>query len=356
MSPAPAYRLQVEAPQLPHPLSTGSTGSTVSAVSGGVLDALIGRIPVPEPHPHAGALRDEAANWLAGTGLLDRDGIERLLEQEHLELASRCWGDVPLGPALRAGVQWLLLGWILDDHFDRQWLDDPSDEPDRTVRELAALLAPELAPGAVATAPRTALARAFRTLWQDSIALAGPAWRARQTADFRSYLESSLDFRRLHGTTPTVPQYLSHRDQDGAVRCAAGAVELAHRLDLSALFHDHPQLVDLRARLDHLVGWANDLCSYRVEAAVGHGNNLLSALEVHERLPRGAAAAKVAALCAAELDTFEFLADGVARGSHWPPQVRCYVRALVRFAHALLHWTASSVRYRPEAVPPPRGG
>ncbi|WP_033212352.1 terpene synthase family protein [Kitasatospora phosalacinea] len=321
----------------------------------GPLTELLERVPLPSLHPHADALREEAEHWLTGTGLLDREGVERLLEQGHLELAARCWGDLPLGPALRAGTQWLLLGWILDDRFDRHWLGDASDEADRTVRELAALLGPELVPGTAPPVPATALARAFRTLWQDSIALAGPSWRARQTADFRSYLESSLDFLRLRGATPTVSQYLSHRDQDGAVRCATGTVELVHRLDLSAQFHRHPQLVDLRARLDHLIGWANDLCSYRVENAAGHGNNLLSALEVHERLPRDTAAARVTALCEAELTTLEFLAEGIARGSHWPPQVRCYVRALVRFAHAMLHWTATTARYRPQPLPPPRG-
>ncbi|MFI1521759.1 terpene synthase family protein [Kitasatospora cineracea] len=347
MSRATAQRLPAGQPG-------GQPAGPSAGPSGGPLAGLLDRIPVPAPHPHADALREELAHWLAGTGLLDHEGAERLLEQGHLELASRCWGDLPAGPGLRTATQWLLLGWILDDHFDRHWLGDPSDEADRTVRELAALLAPELAPDAVAPAPRTALARAFRTLWQDSVALTGPAWRARQTADFRCYLESSLDFLRLRGATPTVPQYLSHRERGGATRCAAGTVELAHRLDLPEQFHHHPQLVDLRSRFDHLVGWANDLCSYRAETATGHGNNLLCALEVHERLPQAAAAAQVAALCGAELTTLEFLAEGIACGSHWPPQVRCYVRALVRFAHALLHWMATTVRYRPEAVPLPR--
>ncbi|RKE22377.1 terpene synthase family protein [Streptomyces sp. TLI_171] len=297
---------------------------------------LLDRVPAPPAHPHAEALHAEIGHWLSGTGLVD--DAERFLGRGHLDLAARGWGDVPAGPGLRAAAKWLLLERILDDRIAELRRTDRSDEARGTLRDLAAVLAgpADPAPGPPATSP----ARALSTLRQDSAALAGAAWTARHDADLRAWLESSLDLLGTAGAVPTVPQYLSHRDRDGAARCAADRIELAHGLALPEQLHRHPQLTDLLARFAHLVQWIQDLSP----AAAGRGAGLPRAVEVHEGLPADAATAKVAALCAAELTAFEFLADGIARGSHWPPQVRQYARALVRFVHALTHWAAGPRR------------
>ncbi|MGW4378287.1 terpene synthase family protein [Kitasatospora sp. NPDC004531] len=303
---------------------------TSPATSTGPLAALLARTPVPAPHPHHEALRSEITHWLAGTGIPDTASADNCLE-----LAARSWGDVPAGPGLRAAAKWLVLTRLLDEHLDR-----PGDTARPTVAALHALTAPGSVPAA-RTAPDGAqppLVRAFEELRRDSATLAGPDWQARCAADFRSHLDSSLDRLDTSGATPTVPQYLTHGGRDGAARCAAGWVELAHGLDLPDHLHRHPQLADLLARFRHLVGWIGDLGATGPAA----GRNLPRALEVHRGLPPHAAAAKVAELCAAELTTLEFLADGIARGSHWPTRVRCHAQALVRHVHALTHWAATA--------------
>ncbi|WP_051653592.1 terpene synthase family protein [Kitasatospora cheerisanensis] len=182
--------------------------------------------------------------------------------------------------------------------------------------------------------------RAFEELRREAAALTGPDWQARHDADFRSHLDSSLAQLSADGTVPTVPQYLTHREPDGAARCAADWVELAHGLDLPDHLHRHPQLTDLLTRFQHLVRWTGDLGAGRT-ATAAPGRTLPRALEVHRGLPPHSAAARVAELCAAELTVLEFLADGIARGSHWPTSVRRHARGLVRHAHALIHWTAA---------------
>ncbi|MFD8599719.1 terpene synthase family protein [Kitasatospora sp. NPDC059646] len=316
--------------------ATAQLRSTGQLPSGGPLSELLARTPAPPPHPHADALRAELTHWLAGTGVLDAAGTARFLDRGHLELAARCWGDVPAGPGLRTAAKWLLLAGILDDHVEDRRPGDPTGAARHTIGALHALFAggtPTAAPGHGA-----ALVRAFAALRRDGAALTGPDWAVRCDADFRAHLDSSLARLSADGTVPTVPQYLTHRERDGAARCAAGWVELAHGLDLPDRLHRHPQLTDLLTRFRHLVRWIDDLGAGRTAAS--SGRTLVRALEVHRGLPPRTAAARVAELCAAELTTLEFLADGIARGSHWPTPVRRHARGLVRYAHALIHWTA----------------
>ncbi|MFJ5921542.1 terpene synthase family protein [Kitasatospora sp. NPDC092948] len=310
--------------------------ATAHRATTGPLAELLARTPAPAPHPHAEALHAEIAHWLTGTGLLDAPATAHFLDRGHLDLAARCWGDVPAGPGLRAATKWLVLTRILDERVDGR---------DETARRTLAALQSLTATGHVVPAARTEpdgaelpLVRAFEELRRDGATLAGPDWQARSAADFRAHLDSSLDQWEASGSAPTVPQYLTHGGRDGATRCAAGWGELAHGLDLPDHLHRHPQLTDLLTRFRHLVRWIGDLGS--TDPATGQ--NLLRALEVHRGLPSHLAATRVAELCAAELTTLEFLADGIARGSHWPTQVRRHAQGLVRHVHALIHWTAGA--------------
>ncbi|MFF0292252.1 terpene synthase family protein [Kitasatospora sp. NPDC004614] len=301
----------------------------------GPMAELLAQTPLLTPHPHTDALRAEIAHWLTGTGVLDAAAAARCLDRGHLDLAARSWGDVPAGPGLRAATKWLVLTRILDEHIE---LDEPGDTTRRTVGALRALTAGGQVPAA-RSEDGSALVRAFEGLWRDSATLAGPDWQNRCGADFRSHLDSSLARLGAGPSVPTVPQYLTQYGRDGAVRCAAHWVELAHGLDLPEQLYRHPQLADLLARFQHLVCWIGDL---------GAGSGMVRALEVHRGLSPHTAAARVAELCAAELTTLEFLADGLARGSHWPTQARRHARGLVRHVHALIHWTATATGHAQE--------
>ncbi|MFD8481409.1 terpene synthase family protein [Kitasatospora sp. NPDC059673] len=300
---------------------------------------LLARTPELAPHPHAAALRDEIAHWLTATGVLDTATAARRLDRGHLDLAARSWGDVPAGPGLRAATKWLVLTRILDEHIELGWPGEPSDTARRTLGALRALTATGQVPAA-RNEDSPALVRAFEGLWHDSAALAGPEWQTRCAADFRSHLDSSLARLGTGGAIPSVPQYLTQYGRDGAVRCAGHWVELAHGLDLPDQLHRHPQLTDLLARFQHLVCWVGDLAD---------ASGMVRALEVHRGLPPHAAAARVAELCAAELTTLEFLADGIARGSHWPTQVRRHAQGLVRHVHALIRCTATGTGHAQES-------
>ncbi|MER8236339.1 terpene synthase family protein [Streptomyces sp. NPDC094049] len=285
--------------------------------------------------------------WLEGSGAVPGDPAA-FLRQGHLELVVRAWGDVPLGPRLETAAKWLVLTWIADDRFDDSWITRPPAEVRRTTRALARALGPSPAP-VPPDREDAALVRALSGLWTETAELTGPVWRARYSRHYRAYLDASLGYlehRAVRGTVPTVPEYLDGRDQDGAVLCAAGWVELAHGLELGDEVWAHPRMADVLARFSHVVCWVNDLYSAPAEGLAGNGKNLLSALISHEGLDGTTASARVRALYEAELTTFVFLADGIARSPSWPPPVRHFARGLIRFTEALVHWTATARRYR----------
>ncbi|WP_035868050.1 hypothetical protein [Kitasatospora cheerisanensis] len=128
MSPAAAH--------LPAPAHLPVPGQLPSA---GPLSELLARTPAPPPHPHVDALRAELTHWLAGTGVLDAAGTARFLDRGHLELAARCWGDVPAGPGLRTAAKWLVLTRILDEHVDDRWTGDPTGAARHTIGALHSL-------------------------------------------------------------------------------------------------------------------------------------------------------------------------------------------------------------------------
>ncbi|MFJ1751638.1 terpene synthase family protein [Kitasatospora sp. NPDC088134] len=313
-------------------------------VQGESASPFASQVPAPPAHPHADALHAELASWPAEAEL----PLEaREFRVGHpLDLAVHGWGDAPAGPGLRAAAKWLLLAGALDGHVERLRLTGRTDEARCVLRGLATAFPSDsgVDPGSDSTRPEgggTPFVRAAQGLRADSTALAGPGWTARHDADFRAHLESSLDRLAATPAVPTVPQYLSRHDHDGAARCAADWTELAHGAVLPEQLHRHPQFTDLLARFAHLQYWMRDLAA-RGATAIPGGGSLLRAFEVHEGLSGADAAEKLTALCAAELTTFAFLAEGIARGSHWPPRARGHVRALVRFTHALAHWTADT--------------
>ncbi|MFJ7276960.1 terpene synthase family protein [Kitasatospora sp. NPDC098663] len=355
---------------------------------------LLAGVARPAPHGEADALRRDVGAWLVASDVLGGD-VQGFLAQGHLDLVAEAWGDVPRGPRLVAAAKWLVLTWILDDRFDDQWIGGPVTAARRTVRALTDVLEGGSDGGSEGGSdgvepPGDALVEAFAVLWRETVELTPPQWRARYAAYFRAYLDTSLgylDEAALHGTpfrdapfhtpglhtpgfhtpglhTPgfrapgaaapagavqTVPEYLRRRDQDGAVSCAAGWIELAHGLDIADEVFRHPRVTDLLMRFNHVVCWVNDLYSAEGESAAGNGKNLLRSFTVHEGLAPEEASARLGALCEAESTTLEFLADGIARDPSSPGEVRAFALGLVRFTRALIHWTATAARYRTES-------
>ncbi|MFJ1933685.1 terpene synthase family protein [Kitasatospora sp. NPDC088160] len=351
---------------------------------------LLAGVARPAPHGEADALRRDVGAWLVASGVLGGD-VQGFLAQGHLDLVAEAWGDVPRGPRLVAAAKWLVLTWILDDRFDDQWIGGPVTAARRTVRALTDVLGggsgggsdgvlgsvPGGGSGGASDGgsdgiepPGDALVEAFAVLWRETAELTPPQWRSRYAAYFRAYLDTSLGyldetplrdtpfrdtpFQDLGAAAPagavqTVPEYLRRRDQDGAVSCAAGWIELAHGLDLADEVFRHPRVADLLMRFNHVVCWVNDLYSAEGESAAGNGKNLLRSFTVHEGLAPEEASARLGALCEAESTTLEFLADGIARDPSSPGEVRAFALGLVRFTRALIHWTATAARYHTES-------
>jgi hypothetical protein len=67
--------------------------------------------------------------------------VQRFLEQRHVDLIAHVWGEVPYGPHLSAAAKWLVLAWVIDDHFDDLWVHEPATEAQGVVSALTGILA-----------------------------------------------------------------------------------------------------------------------------------------------------------------------------------------------------------------------
>ncbi|WP_370270148.1 terpene synthase family protein [Streptomyces sp. V4I8] len=309
--------------------------------------------PSPVKHHQAADLETSLRQWLLATGIVvSRDQgvtadphrtVERFLKQ-HVDLITHAWGDVPYGAHLQAAAKWLVITWVIDDHFDDVWIRTSVDQARTVVSALWDILATQGAP-----APDShPLVRAFADLWEETCSLTDPTWQARYRRYYTDWLETALlnlEEFELPGKVPFIAQYLNRRDRDGGLLCTAGWIELAYALTLpDEVFHS-PQLFDLLMRFNHIICWVNDLYSAPVEAAAGSGKNLISCYMAYERLTHAQATAQVVALCNAELRTFEFLA-GSLHDPDWTEDTCVFIHGLKKFNRALIDWTVASRRYQ----------
>lgn len=319
--------------------------------------ALFLRLSTPSPaaHEHITDLEVELRHWLVqsdiisrhtpGSGDTGQQAVQRFLAQRHVDLIAHAWGAERYGPHLSAAAKWLIITWVVDDHFDDIWIHEPATEAQMVVSALTDILAGEQA----SPLPRYPIVTAFTELWAETCELTTPEWQARYGNYYRQYLETSLqnliEFEQ-RGTVPRLAEYLHRRDRDGAVFCAVGWTELACNLQIPDSTFYSQQVFDILMRFNHVICWLNDLYSAPGELAVGNGKSLICSLVAYDGLTPAQAATRVTALCNAELDTLELLADSVIHGPGWDPATRSFVRALKRFTRALADWTAETKRYR----------
>lgn len=319
--------------------------------------ALYLRLSTPSAAAHEliTSLEVDLRNWLVqsniishhtpGSGRTGQQDVQRFLAQRHVDLIAHAWGAAPYGPHLSAAAKWLIITWVVDDHFDDIWIHEPAAEAQMVVSALTDILTGKQA----RPLPRYPIVTALAKLWDETCELTTPAWQARYRNYYGQYLEASLqnliEFEQK-GTVPRLAEYLYRRDRDGAVLCAAGWNELAYNLQIPDSIFYSEQIFDILMRFNHVICWVNDLYSAPSELAVGNGKSLICSLVAYKGLTPAQAATRVTALCNAELDTLELLADAVVHGPGWDPATRSFVRALKRFTRALADWTAETKRYR----------
>ncbi|MFJ7063151.1 terpene synthase family protein [Streptomyces microflavus] len=311
--------------------------------------------PSPAKHPRIEDLEIMLRKWLLETDILPsqsqegdasimaRCAVERYLGQRHVDLIATAWGDARFGPHLEAAAKWLVITWVIDDHFDDVWIHTSAEDASPVISALEDILAGLHTPG-----PEShPLVKAFTSLWDETVTLTDTSWQLRYRRYYTDYLEAALlnlsEFEQP-GKVPSTAEYLNRRDRDGGLLCTAGWIELAYSLRIPDEVFHQPQVFDLLMRFNHIICWVNDLYSAPVEAMAGSGKNLISCSMAYDNLTRDQAAARVIELCNAELCTFEFLAKSL-RDPDWSSDVLAFIQYLTTFTRALIDWTAASRRY-----------
>lgn len=146
---------------------------------------------------------------------------------------------------------------------------------------------------------------------------------------------------RARGGVADIPTYLAMREVTVGVGVELVLSELAAGLVLTGPERD--AMADLARMTKNLVGWENDLSTYRKERAAGDPNNLVLVLAAHERLDLAAAAARVVRMHDREASSLALRVAQVERQGS--PGARRYAAILGAWVSGHLAWARETGRY-----------
>ncbi|MFE7184218.1 terpene synthase family protein [Streptomyces erythrochromogenes] len=290
-------------------------------------------------HPDHRQVEEGTRRWARAAGLDGLPGHEALLGHRMGELAARV-----LPGARREAVQLLgdLAMWLF--HVDDDCEDGPLGvRPAGLADRLSRLLYAAEHPGATLL-PRDPVADAVRDLRRRTEALFGPHAGAAWLDSLRAYFLSLLweAGQRTAPEYPGIESYALMRLHSGAVDTLLPFLEHAHGLALPPAARHDPRLTALEEMAAFLIGWSNDLLSYRKEST-RPGRRL----DVVTLLRRGGASlADAVTVAVGQYDRVmgRFLELG-ERVAATAPGSRRYVAALHRFVRGAGEWELTSPRY-----------
>ncbi|WP_440073294.1 terpene synthase family protein [Streptosporangium sp. OZ121] len=299
-------------------------------------------------HPEADRLAADTAEWIRRSGLFPatRGQAERhFISQRHAALHARIWPEADY-PRLWLANRLLTYCWWMDDV-----LDSPEPIVDIGIGDLVEALRDTSAgrpvDPALAAEPAVGV---FRDLWSEAAGMAPPFWLSRLTTFFLDYLSVSMRHRdRLYdpARVPSLTDYLSSRNDLGAMFYATAATELAYATFLPETVYRSAEIADINMRVNHAICWANDVFGYPKENAAGDPFNLVTILATHHGMSLRQAVSRMVELINAELVTLDFL---TAVATPEQEEFHRYIDALKAMVSGLLEWMAKSVRYRGTAA------
>ncbi|KOU38675.1 hypothetical protein ADK53_12345 [Streptomyces sp. WM6373] len=290
-------------------------------------------------HPDHRQVEDGTRRWARGAGLDGLPGHEALLGHRMGELAARV-----LPGAGREAVQLLgdLVLWLF--HVDDDCEDGPlSARPAGLADRLNRLLYAAEHPGAELLPPDP-VADAVRDLRRRTDASFGPQAGAAWLDGLRVYFLSLLweAGQRTAPEYPGIESYALMRLRSGAVDVFLPFLEHAHGIFLTPAERHDPRLAALREMAAFLIGWANDLLSYRKESS--RPGRRLDVVTLLRRDGAGLSEAVSAAVGQYDRVMCRFLELG-ARAAATAPALGRYGAALHRFVRGFGEWELTSPRY-----------
>lgn len=223
---------------------------------------------LPRIHRLAPEVQESSVTWARDMGLV-RDGaqLQRLRQAKIAGLACRAYPEARRTP-LQLAADWTTLFCLLDDRTE-------------TIREpevLRAYLAKLLDHFHGSARPSDdGIARAFEDIGERLRAEAPPRWVDRFASQLQA-LFAGFDAEvrnRSRDIIPPLAEYLKVREITVGVRVELELAELTDGVKVPPHVRAHPVFDALIARACNIIGWANDIYTYRKEIDDGDVHNLV---------------------------------------------------------------------------------
>ncbi|THU82317.1 terpenoid synthase [Dendrothele bispora CBS 962.96] len=215
-------------------------------------------------NPHYAIVRPESRAWINQyTKILCGPKMCAFMENCNFELSNAYCYPYAEKPGLRASMDLANILWLYDEFTDTE----SGDEVQRAAMIVhRTLQEPDFDDGSW-------ICQMMRDFRINHVNKAGPNVARRFIDNFCGYVEvvGTEAVLRERNQVLDIPGYVKFRRETSAVRTCFDLVEYSLEIDLPQHVHDDPVFVSgYNAAMD-LVFWANDLFSYNMEQAKGHG-------------------------------------------------------------------------------------
>lgn len=295
----------------------------------------------PAIHPEFADIQSRSVEWARRSGLAPSDKAAARVDASRIGwLVARAF---PGGDAawVQLAADWTTVFCLLDDHIER------ADSPAGVVAclaDCASALRHGRRPG------QSGLVGACASLHERLSAAAPPGWMDRFHASVDQLFAAfaaEAEVRRA-GEIPALDTYVPMREITVGVRVLLGFGEAACAAPLPEAARRHPVVTALERKACNIVGWANDLFTYRKELSAGEVTNLVAVLADGGRLPLGTAVEEAASMHDEEVRSLLSLSSNLPSfGEAGDRAVRAYVGTLRTWVRGHLDWAHETGRYDP---------
>lgn len=246
--------------------------------------------------------------------------------------------------------------WYLDDHYDRDTVQENTQEKKARARVYVDCV--EILRSGQMPQTHHLLYPVFLELHRRIGKLSGPAWLNRLADSMIEHMQASIGNREAFvlGDNVDVAQYMHIRELDSGMRPTIYMIEFARNIFLPDEVMQHPYVQVMTLRCARIGSLTNDIFSYEKEVLrLGSHYNLLRVFMEGEGMNFQEAVHESILLINGIIDDFVQEAEQIP---DWPdrnirPMVREYILGLRDLVIASWHWQYSTNRYRSPNSPFP---
>jgi hypothetical protein len=310
-----------------------------------VLPATWCPIP-PSLHPSWQELDARTLAWADRFGLRpDPAQRERLAQALAGDLAGRIMPRSYAAAGLQVATDYLMWLFVFDDAYcdEGAYSDQPGAMMELALQLARVVEIPGPEPAEGQRPPVIAALADIRRRLED---VASPVQIARWSAAVRAYLMCQVweALNRANGVIPSLDQYAASRVDSGSLRATILLQDVGNGFEVPHRQISHPHLQALIEMTCTIVGWDNDIFSYRKEARrSGDWHNLVAVL-AHERdCGLGEALAEAVALRDRVMTAYLALRDQVLDSAD--QQLTRFIADLDAWNRGNIDWSARCGRY-----------